>query len=316
MLLKPKRLKEGDTIGIISPSSGIWKRSDMLRSIEEIESWGYRVKMGKNAYNTSYYLAGNDKERARDLMDFFSDDEVDAIFCSQGGYGAARILRHLDFEIIRKNPKIFIGYSDITSLHLAMNKICGMVTFHGPCALSAGSEDMTPYRRDYMMRALKNDKPIGPIKMSNGKNYLLKINGGRAEASVIGGNLTLVCSTLGTPYEIDTAGKIVFLEELDTEPWLMDHMLTHLLNSGKLQQSVGIVVGECLNCEPFKHNPGFPNQCSLEDLIYDLLQPLGLPMLYGLPIGHTKDLATIPLGVNGIIDADNGIFEITEVATV
>lgn len=316
MLTKPNRLKKGDTIGIVSPSSGIWKRSDMLRSVEEIESWGYKVKIGDNAYNNRYYLAGHDRERANDLMDFFADDEVDAIFCSQGGYGAARILRYLDFDIIRNNPKIFLGYSDITSLHLAINKFCGLVTFHGPCALSAGAEDMTAYRFEYLMKALADDKPMGIIKMSGNKKYLLKINKGKVEAPVIGGNLTLICSTLGTPYEIDTEGKILFMEELDTEPWIMDHMLTHLLNSGKLQQSAGIVVAECFNCEPLKHEPGFPNQCSLEDIIYDLLQPLGLPMLYGLPLGHTKDLATIPLGVRGVLDADKGVFEIVETATV
>ncbi len=316
MLIKPARLKEGDTIGIVSPSSGIWKRSDMLRSIEEIESWGFKIKIGENAYNSRNYLAGNDRDRANDLMEFFSDGEVDAIFCSQGGYGASRVLRYLNFEIIRSNPKIFLGYSDITSLHLAINKFCGLVTFHGPCALSAGSEDMTPYRFDYMMKALKGDKPVGKITIGAQNKYLLKINGGKAEAPVIGGNLTLICSTLGTPYEIETEGRILFIEELDTEPWIIDHMLTHLLNSGKLQQAAGIVVGECMNCEPLKHNPGFPNQCSLEDIIYDLLQPLGLPMLYGLPLGHTKDLATIPLGVAALVDADNGIFEITEVATV
>ncbi len=316
MLIKPGRLKEGDTIGIVSPSSGIWKRSDMLRSIEEIESWGFKVKIGENAYNSRNYLAGNDQDRANDLMEFFTDDDIDAIFCSQGGYGAARILRYLDFDAIKSNPKIFIGYSDITSLHLAINKFSGLVTFHGPCALSAGTEDMTPYRFDSMMKALKSDKPVGQIKMSSNKKYLLKINGGKVEAPVIGGNLTLICSSLGTPYEIETEGKILFLEELDTEPWFIDHMLTHLINSGKLQQSVGIVVGECLNCEPLKYDPGFPNQCSLEDIIYDLLQPLGLPMLYGLPLGHTKDLATIPLGVAGTIDADKGVFEINEVATV
>ena len=315
-MIKPKRLKKGQTIGIISPSSGVWKRSEMWRSIEEIEKWGYNVKVGENAYKKRFYLAGTDVDRANDLLDFFKDDEVDAIFCSQGGYGSARILKYLDFDIIRNNPKIFIGYSDITSLHLAINKLSNLVTFHGPCALSAGTEEMTKYRKEHLIKALEGEEPIGKIEMASDKKYLVTVNPGKAEAPIIGGNLTLICATLGTPYEIVTKNKIVFIEELDTEPWIMDHMLTHLLNSGKLHQAAGIVIGECHNCEPFKHEAGFPNQCSLEDVIFDLLRPLGLPILYGLPIGHTKDLATIPLGVLGFLDAEEGIFEILERATI
>jgi len=315
-MIKPKRLEKGDTIGIVSPSSGIWKRSELWRSMEEIESWGYQVKVGKHALKNHYYLAGEDQDRAEDLMNFFQDKTVDAIFCSQGGYGAARILRYLDFSVIRSNPKIFIGYSDITSLHLAIFKETGLVTFHGPSALSAGSDWMTPYRYEQMMKAIAGVDPIGKIKMAGTGTYLVKINGGKVSAPVIGGNLTLVCATLGTPHEIDTRGKIFFLEELDTEPWIMDHMLTHLLNAGKFQEVAGIVIGECSNCKPLEYKPGFHNQCSLEDVIFDLLEPLGVPIIYGLPIGHTKDLATIPLGVMGCLDADKGTFEILERATI
>ena len=315
-MIKPKRLKKGQTIGIISPSSGVWKRSELWRSIEEIENWGYKVKVGEHAYKKRFYLAGSDEERAEDLLDFFKDDNIDAIFCSQGGYGSARILKHLDFDVIRNNPKIFIGYSDITSLHIAINKLSHLVTFHGPCALSAGSDEMTRYRREHLFRALEDEEPIGKIEISGRNKYLVTVNGGKTEATVIGGNLTLLCSTLGTPYEIETKDKIVFIEELDTEPWIMDHMLTHLLNSGKLQEAAGIVIGDCQNCEPFKLDAGFPNQCSLEDVIFDLLRPLNLPVLYGLPIGHTKDLATIPLGVLGFLDAKEGIFEILERGTI
>lgn len=316
-MIKPKRLQKGDTIGIVSPSSGIWKRSELWRSMAEIEKWGYRVKVGKHADRNHYYLAGNDAGRVEDLMNFFKDDTVDAIFCSQGGYGSARLLRYLDFAIIRSNPKIFLGYSDITALHLGIHKLSRLVTFHGPNALSAGSACMTDYRYEQLLKAIAGNEPIGAIKMAGPEGYLLKINGGPAvEAPLIGGNLTLICATLGTPYEIDTRGKIFFLEELDTEPWVMDHMLTHLLNAGKLQEAAGIVIGECTNCDPLEHKPGFYSQCSLEDVIFDLLEPLGLPVLYGLPLGHTKDLATLPLGVMGRLDAGEGSLAIIETATV
>lgn len=316
MIVKAKRLRKGGTIGIVSPSSGLWTRSELWKAIEEIESWGYKVKTGKYAYRNHYYLAGTDLQRAEDLMEFFKDETVDAIFCSQGGYGAARILKYLDFDVIRRNPKIFMGYSDITSLHMAIHRLTGLVTFHGPSASSAGTEHMTEYRYSQMMKALSEDRPIGKIEMADKGKYLVKVTGGKAEGILTGGNLTLLCATLGTPYEIETRDRILFIEDLDTEPWIMDHMFTHMLNAGKFQEARAIVIGECSGCEPNKYEPGFPNQCSLEDVIFDLLQPLGIPLIYGLPIGHTKDLATLPIGVAARVDADAGSFEIIETATV
>jgi len=311
--LKPKRIKPGDTIGIISPSSGLWQRSELWRSIEQFEKWGYKVKVGEHAYKNNYYLAGTDEERASDLMRFFRDDSVDAIICSQGGYGASRLLDLIDYEVIRKNPKIFMGYSDITALHLAIYKHSGLLTFHGPSATSAGTEYMTEFREKYMFRALTGADPIGIIEPTD---YLVKINPGIVTAPIIGGNLTLIVSTLGTPYEIDTKGKILFFEELDTEPWVIDHMMTHLKNAGKFNDAVGFLIGDSHTCEPFKMNPGFPNQMSMEDVIFDILAPYKKPILMGLEIGHTKNLATLPMGILAKLDTINGVFEILETATV
>jgi muramoyltetrapeptide carboxypeptidase len=316
VLIKPKGLKKGDTIGIVSPSSGLWKRSELWQSIEELERLGYRVRTSPNAYSNDYYLAGSDENRAKDLMDFFKDDSIDAIFASQGGYGASRILRMIDYDVIKANPKIFLGYSDITALHLAINKLSGLITFHGPSATSFGTEYMNEYRFSQLEKAICNKEPIGDIKMASKENYLVKMNPQIAQGQIIGGNLSLIISTLGTPYEIDTKGKILFFEDLDTEPWIMDHMITHLLNSGKLHDAVGIVVGECSNCEPNKFEQGFQAQKSLEDVLFDLLEPIGKPVLYGLPIGHTKDLATIPIGVQAQIDSEKGTLKILERATI
>lgn len=315
-MIKPKRLEKGDTIAVVSPSSGLWKRSELWRGIEALEGWGFKVKVGANAYNSYFYLAGTDRERAEDLMAAFRDDGVDAVFCSQGGYGAARILRYIDFEVIRKNPKIFLGFSDITSLHLAFHKAAGLVTFHGPSVTGLDAGTLTDYRRDSLIKAVCGEEPVGEIRMADPDKYLLKVTPGEAQGPVVGGNLSLVCATLGTPYEIDTEGKILFIEELDTEPWIMDHMLVHLLNAGKLQAAAGIVIGECSGCEPRKLDPGFFTQRSLEDIIFELLEPLGIPTIYGLPIGHTDDLATIPLGVSGYLNASLGVFKIEETATV
>lgn len=315
MPIKPRRLRKGDTVGVVSPSSGPWKRSEFWRGIEVLESWGFAVKVGPHAYDNRYWLAGRDEDRAADLMWAFEDAGVDAVFCSQGGIGAARLLRLLDFEVIRQNPKIFLGYSDITALHLAIWAETGLVTFHGPSVAGFDPESMTDYKKDALFRALTGDQPVGPIGLAEANKYLLKINPGQVQGPVVGGNLTLVCSSLGTPWEIQTEGCILLLEELDTEPWQMDHMFTHLRNAGKLDHVAGLVIGECLNCEPKKLEPGFANQCSLEDVLFDLLAPLGVPILYGLPLGHTKDRATIPLGVTASLDTAEGVFRIEEVAT-
>ncbi|MBU0929100.1 MAG: LD-carboxypeptidase [Spirochaetes bacterium] len=315
-MTKPRRLQKGSTIRVVSPASGMWARSELWRGIEGLEALGFKVQAGKNAYLNRHYLAGGDAERASDLMEAFLDPEVDAVFCSQGGYGSARLFRSLDFDAIAANPKPFLGYSDITSLHLMLGRLSGLVTFHGPSASGFEKGYLTEYTRKAWEAAMQGDAPLGSIEMADPNAYLLKVTGGVAEGPIVGGNLTLVCSSLGTPFEVDTRGKILFFEELDTEPWIMDHMLTHLANAGKLRDAAGIVIGECNDCEPRKMDPGFHNQCSFEDLIFELLRPLGKPLIYGLPLGHGKDKATLPLGIEARLDAGAGTLELLETATI
>jgi muramoyltetrapeptide carboxypeptidase len=311
-MTKVKKLTPGMTIGVVSPSSGLWKRSELWLGIEGLEKQGFKVKVGQHAYRNHFYLAGTDEERAADLMEAFTDPAIDAVFCSQGGYGTARLYRHLDFDRIRAHPKLFIGYSDITSLHLAIQCHCGFVTFHGPGATGFDPSYMCPYTLEYFLKATSETEPVGLIAQSGADRPLLKVTGGIAEAPIVGGNLTLLCASLGTPFEVDTKDKLFFIEELDTEPWIMDHMLTHLLNAGKFADAAGIVVGECTDCEPFRHHPGFYNQCSFEDVIFDRLAPLGKPLVYGIQCGHAKEKITIPLGVNARLDATAGQLEILE----
>lgn len=315
-MTKPRRLQKGDTLRIVSPASGMWTRSELWRGIEGLESLGFRAETGAHAYANRNYLAGSDEERAGDLMEAFLDPSVDAVFCSQGGYGSARLFRLLDFGAIAANPKPFIGYSDITSLHLMFGRLADLVTFHGPSAAGFERGYLTDYTREAWERALLGAEPLGRIGMADPDASLLKVTKGVAEGPMVGGNLTLVCTSLGTPFEIDTRGKILFFEELDTEPWIMDQSLTHLANAGKLRDAAGIVIGHCENCEPLKHDPGFQNQCSFEDLIFELLAPLGKPLVYGLPLGHEKDKATLPLGVTARLDATAGTLELLETATI
>jgi muramoyltetrapeptide carboxypeptidase len=315
-MMKPKVLQPGDTIGVISPASPSFRTSDVTRGLETLKKWGYKVQLSKNLNKRKGFVAGTDEERADDFNDMFARKDIDAIFVTQGGYGSARILQYIDFEIVRQNPKIFIGFSDITSLHLAIYKKTGLITFHGPSMSRFNTEDLTDYTKASLFRALTQQEPMGIIGLADEKKYIDLIYPGKAEGLLTGGNLTLVCATLGTPYEIETAGKILFLEELDTEPWIIDHMLTHLANAGKLQDASGIVVGECKNCRPSLHYPGYYVDLSMEDLLQEYLKPLKIPAVYGLPIGHTSDMATLPLGVRARLNADKRELEILESAVV
>ena len=311
---KAKRLKAGDTIGVISPSSPSEKGSEVLRGKEMLESMGYKVVLSKNLNKTKGFVAGTEEDRVADFHEMFRRDDVDAVFVTQGGYGTAQLIRHIDFDLVSSNPKIFTGFSDITSLHLAIQKFAKVVTFHGPGMSRFNSEDLTDYTKEYFFKAIAQEEPIGDIRLANPKKWINAIYPGVVEAPIIGGNLTLTCATLGTPFEIDTKGKILFIEELDTEPWTFDHMLSHLRNAGKLQDAVGILVGECHNCKPFEHNPGYYVDTSLEDVLDYYIKPLKVPAIYGLPLGHTDDLATLPMGVMARLDGDNKKLEILESA--
>jgi muramoyltetrapeptide carboxypeptidase len=302
MLQKPKRLKPGDKIGVVSPASPSEKKSDILRAIEKLTELGYQLAIAKNVNNQKGLVSASEEDRIADLHEMFSREDVDAIFVTQGGYGSAQLIDKLDFDLIRQHPKIFIGFSDITSLHLAINKFAGLVTFHGPSMLRFNDEELSDYTYAQMMKALGSVDPIGTIPMPDPKKWLYALAGGTCEGEIIGGNLTLVCSSLGTPFEIDTDNKILFLEDLDIEPWIFDHMLCHLRNAGKLKHVAGVVVSECVNCVPYDYKPGYYVDISLEDVLEYYLKPLGVPVLYGLRLGHTKDMATLPLGVKARLD--------------
>lgn len=309
---KAKRLRKGDTIGIISPASPSENKSEVTRGIEMLEHMGYKVKTGRNLNKRKGFVAATEEERADDINQMFRDDTVDAVFVTQGGYGSAQLLDKLDFEAIGLNPKIFTGFSDITSLHLALNKIADIVTFHGPGMARFNREDLTEYTEKQFFKALESTEPLGEIPLADQKKWLNPIGRGKCRGTLIGGNLTLICASLGTPYEIETKDRILLIEDVDTEPWIFDHMLCHLRNAGKLQGAAGIVIGECKNCVPFKYEPGFLVDTSLEDVLEYYLSPLGIPVLYGLPLGHTDDLATLPLGVMAELDCDQKIFRVLE----
>lgn len=311
-MIKPEALRKGDTIGIVSPASPSENKSEIIRAAEMLEEMGYKIVIGKHVNRQKGFVAATEAQRAEDINTMFGDDHIDAVFVTQGGYGSAQIVNQLNYEVIRKNPKIFTGFSDITSLHLAIGKFAGVVTFHSPGMARFNREDLTQYTKEHFFNAVSSAEPLGEIRPANPGKWLNPIVSGICEGEIIGGNMTLVCASLGTPYEIDCKGKILFLEEVDTEPWIVDHMLSHLRNAGKLEDAAGFLIGECSNCVPLAHNPGYYCDISLEDVLNYYLQPLGKPALYGLPLGHTEDMATLPMGVTGRLNAEEKTFMVLE----
>lgn len=309
---KAKRLRPGDTIGVVSPASPSTARSEVTRAKEYLEGLGYKVVVGKNVNLKKGFTAASEQERADDINEMFARPDIDAIFVTQGGYGSAQLIDKIDFEQIRKTPKIFTGFSDITSLHLAIQKFSDVVTFYGPGMTRFNEEDLTDYTKESFFRTLCNAEAPGEIKKVSPKNWLVSISGGKCEAPVVGGCLTLICSSLGTPYEIDCKDKILFIEDVDAEPWTFDHMMCHLRNAGKLKDAAGFMISHCENCIPYKYEPGFLCDDSIEDVLLYYLEPLGKPALFGLPMGHGEDLATLPLGVMCRLDADEKSFTVLE----
>jgi len=296
-MIKPKKLKLGDTIGLVAPGSPATEKK-VDKACKKLKELGFNVELGKSCYSRYGYLAGRDELRAEDLNSMFRNTEVDGIICLRGGYGTIRILELLDYNLIRANPKVFVGYSDITAIHIAINQISNLVTFHGPMAASDLAGDISKFSLESLFNLILGEEFDGSIK--NPIEDLITIHGGVAEGQIIGGNLSLIASTIGTPYEIDTKGKILFIEEIGEEPYRIDRMLNQLKLSNKLQEAEGIILGNFSNCIP--EDPDM--SLTLEEVIDDLIKPLNKPTIYNLQAGHCEPKITIPFGVKVRLDAD------------
>jgi muramoyltetrapeptide carboxypeptidase len=318
-IIKPPRLQKGDTIGLITPASSLFETEQTkIEAKEKMEALGFKVKFGNNINKKWGYLAGSDEERATDILDFFEDDDVKAIFAIRGGYGSGRLLRYLDYEIIEKNPKILLGYSDITSLLIAVHQKTGLVTFHGPVAIST----FTEYTQKYFYKTLTDTNSVGEIEDApydenlQQTNRVWTVNGGKGRGKLIGGNLTLICMSLGTPYEIDTNDRILFIEEVGEEPYDMDRMLTHLYNAGKLENCNGIVFDRMARVKTANYSPAYSSSLSVEEIIKDRFKEFDYPVCLGLSLGHIKDKPTLPLGIEAEIDANQGRLTLLESAVI
>jgi muramoyltetrapeptide carboxypeptidase len=313
-LLHPKALRTGDTIGLITPSTYVSDPDRLAMVDRTIRYFGLKPKYGKNVRKQAGYLGGSISERVDDLHAMFRDPDVNGIFAIRGGYGSAQLLDHIDYNLIRSNPKVFLGFSDITAMHLAINKKAGLITFHGPVATSR----FTDYTQKFFRKALFDTTPVGAVSNPYETNTLRPvhtlrtISPGRASGTLIGGNLTLISTTMGTPYEIETRGRILFIEDVGEEPYRIDRMLTQLKLAGKLDAAAGIIWGECEDCHPNDYKPSFNSTFSLGEIADAILGDLKIPVLSGLTIGHTDDQLTIPEGVMAMLDADEQILIIEE----
>lgn len=325
-LIHPPRLNPGDTLGIIAPASAPPDPKNVDRAITVLENLGYKIKLAPNVHKRWGYLAGSDRDRASDLMRMFTDKKVNAILCVRGGYGTARLLPLLDYKAIRANAKIFVGYSDITSLHCAFLTKAGLVSFHGPML---NSEFATPELPDFTVQSFLRtlaSAPPRPAKRGAGRgeghaldiatNYPDKtvkiLRRGVARGRLIGGNLALLCTTIGTPWQPSFQNAILFLEDVGEAPYRWDRMFTYLANCGLLQQVAGIAIGLNADCDDPHAKTAKEYRQTLDEVFRDRLAPLKIPVVTGLPFGHVPMNATLPVGIHAELDADHGALRVLE----
>lgn len=309
--LLPPALNKGDTVGLVSPSSATDDSFNLQLAREAMEALGFRVKVGAHFAARRGHLAGTDAERAGDLNAMFADTSVKAIICTRGGSGAARLLPLLDYDAIRRNPKVLLGYSDITALHNAIHAKTGLVTFHGPI----GSGSWNAFNVDQFQRVLLNrelvefrNKVDAGDELVPRRNRTITITGGKARGELVGGNLTVLTALAGSQYLPDFSGKILFLEDVSEAPYRVDRMFSTLKLMGALDKVAGVIFGECTDCNP---GDGY-GSLTLEQIFDDHIRPLKVPAYRGAMIGHIREQFIVPVGGMVELDADAGTFRMLE----
>jgi len=303
--LLPRALRKGDTIGIVSPSSASEDGFSRQLAREAMEALGFKARLGAHVAARRGHLACTDAERAADLNGMFADPEVRAVVCARGGSGAARLLPLLDYAAIRRDPKILLGYSDITALHSAIHAKTGLVTFHGPIGSGSWNRfNVDQFQRVFLDRELltwRNKVDAGDELVPR-RNRTITIRGGKASGALIGGNLTVLTALAGSPYLPAFDGRILFLEDVSEAPYRIDRMLSTLKLMGALDRIAGFVFGECSECDP---GDGY-GSLTLEQIFDDHIRPLGIPAYRGAMIGHIREQFILPVGGRVELDADAG----------
>lgn len=305
-MLRPRALRPGSHIRIVSPASALtWERVEKCALL--LASEGYRLTYAPHAFNRFGYLSASDEFRAADLMEAFEDPDVDAVLCSRGGYGCARLLPYLDLDKIAASGKMFAGFSDITTLHTALNRR-GLVTLHSPMMITLDTE-REPWVVESFLRALKGQDPLA-VQWPAAECIVP----GVAEGVTTGGCLCLINDSIGTSEPIDFTGKIVLIEDVEEPIHRVDALLTHLLNASMLQKAAGIVFGEFTRSDDKRDIEG--GDWTWKEIVRDRVAPLGIPTMVDLPFGHAKQMLTVPLGVEARMDAGAGTLCLLEPACV
>lgn len=307
-LIKPERLRRGDTVGLVSPATAAFETQPIEIMQEGLEALGLEVRLGENFYARHGYFAGEDEARASDINTFFRDPDVRMVF-ARGGWGAARVLPLLDFDLIAANPKILLGYSDATALINGVFAQTGLVTFHGPSPLDRFSaEQFERVIMDGDAAILQNPDDIDDDKLVQTEHRVQTLRSGKARGRILGGNLTVLTAILGSDYVPDFSDAILFLEDVNEAVYRVDRMLTQLSLNGVLKQIQGLVFGRCTECDS---GTSF-GSLTLEQVLEEHIGPLGIPAFSGSMIGHIDQQFTIPLGIDVEIDADRGSITLLE----
>lgn len=298
----PEKLKKGDTVAIIAPSSPVTiEQADSCKKL--VEDMGYKVKMGKCTYLSIHgYSAGTGEEKAKEINEMFADKEVKAIWCIRGGDTSSHAMDKINYEVVRKNPKIFLGYSDITNLHVNFNQKCNLITFHGPMVKSNMLNNFDDFTKVSFEKAINMEDEL-ILENPEGESFKVMIEG-YAEGTVVGGNLALLTSMIGTPYEVDTKDKILFIEDIDESVERIDRMMYQLKYSNKLRDAKGIIFGDFTDCI----NNRDESYTTIE-MLKDVLADYEKPVMYNIKSGHCFPMSTIPFGVNCVIDTKTNMIK-------
>lgn len=318
-IIKPAKLQHGDKIGLVAPA---WLITDaeLQLSIEQVKQLGFEPVYSDKILDKQGYFSGTDQHRADDFNNMVKNPEIKAIIFARGGYGCARILDLVDYDAIKKNPKVIMGFSDCTALINAVHENTGLITFHGPVSKTL--------HHDYTKQQFENVvvNPTDGYIIESSDDDLQKsemdktfdrytITSGKAQGTLTGGNLTLICSMIGTPYQLDLQDKIIMIEETGEEPYRIDRMLTQLIASGELSKAAGVVFGTCAGCDKSDKSTT-PNSFTLRQVIEDRIKPLNIPAVYGLSFGHNENNFTFPIGLKAELDADSLSITVMEKAVM
>lgn len=314
-LLKPKRLQPGSVVGIVSPAGATFVREELDVVTDAVRGLGLVPRLAPHLLERYGYLGGKDQDRAADINQFFGDRSVGAILPIRGGWGSSRILPYLDYDRIRQNPKILVGFSDLTALILGLNAKTNLVTFHGPNGLTSWKTIQTEYFRRVLFSGetvtFQNLKDAEDSdRLMQVKYRIQTITPGLVKGKLIGGNLSVLSALVGSPYLPDLKGAILFLEDINENIYRIDRMMTHLKIAGVFDKLAGFIFGQCLRCSPDADY----GSLTLEEVVWDHIQPLGIPAWYGAMIGHIEPVLTLPIGLYVEINALYGTVRMLEPA--